>query len=56
MKEINQYNQLQYVTQYPDKFRVSQKYPLLIYIHGAGGRGQGIDVLYNGDFFDIVEK
>lgn len=56
MKEINQYNQLQYVTQYPEKFNVSQKYPLLLYIHGAGGRGQDIDVLYNGDFFDIVEK
>ena len=56
MKEINWHNQIQYVTQFPEEFTVSQKYPLLIYVHGAGGRGRDIEVLYNGDFFDTVKK
>lgn len=56
MKEICFHNKLQYVTQYPENFMASQKYPLLIYIHGAGGRGSDIEPLYHADFFDAVEK
>lgn len=56
MKEINRHGQMQYVTQFPEKFSASQKYPLLIYIHGAGGRGGEIEELYNDNFFDVAKE
>ena len=48
--EVLRHNLLDYAIKYPDHFDREQKYPLVIYLHGAGGRGRDIDVIRNHSF------
>ena len=36
------FEKLQYTVRYPENFDESQKYPLLLFLHGAGSRGNNI--------------
>ena len=36
---------LKYLISYPEGFREDQKYPLVIFLHGAGGRSENTDIL-----------
>lgn len=56
MKKILRYKEIDYVIRYPEKFSENEKYPLLFYIHGAGGRGRDIDLIYNHSFFTETDK
>ena len=39
------YNKIHFLIQYPINFNNKKKYPLIIHIHGAGGRGKDIELL-----------
>ncbi|MBQ9113227.1 MAG: prolyl oligopeptidase family serine peptidase [Clostridia bacterium] len=49
--EIARYKELDYVLRYPTDFSDKNKYPLVIFLHGAGTRGRNPDVLRNNSFF-----
>ena len=50
--EILKYKEIDYVIRYPEGFDESKRYPLVIYLHGAGGRGRDINVIYSHPFFE----
>ena len=45
MKEICHYSTIDYVMCFPDDYSPDKKYPLLIYLHGAGSRGGDISIV-----------
>lgn len=47
----HQYGNLEYVVQYPDDWQPGKRYPLVIYLHGAGGRGRDLRILEEHPFF-----
>ncbi|MBR2337065.1 MAG: prolyl oligopeptidase family serine peptidase [Clostridia bacterium] len=49
------FEELDYVLRMPAEFSNKEKYPLVIYLHGAGGRGRDTDVIYNHPFFSKTE-
>ena len=49
--EILRFEQLDYVLRMPKGYEKGQKYPLVIYLHGAGGRGRDINLIYTHPFF-----
>ncbi len=54
--EKQQINNLQYLIRYPDGFDKTKKYPVLLFLHGAGTRGKNIELLFNNPFFVLTEK
>lgn len=55
MREVKRFKEIEYVVRYPEGFSEKEKYPLLFYIHGAGGRGRNIDIIRNHAFFEETE-
>lgn len=53
--KILEFNKLKYVIRYPDGYELGKKYPVIFYIHGAGGRGDDINVIRRHSFFAITE-
>ncbi len=53
--EILRFKELDYVVRKPGTFDENKQYPLLLYIHGAGGRGRNIDVIANHPFMVETE-
>lgn len=49
--EILKHGELDYVIRYPESFSKEEKYPLVIYAHGAGGRGRDIAKMTGHGFF-----
>ena len=47
---------LQYAVRYPNNFNENEKYPVILFLHGAGGRGNDINVVLNNPYFTITEK
>ena len=54
--EILRHKEFDYILRYPADFDASKKYPLVIYLHGAGGRGRDINIVYNHPFFSETEE
>ncbi|MBQ9759982.1 MAG: dienelactone hydrolase family protein [Clostridia bacterium] len=54
--EVLRYKELDYSIRYPEGFSETEKYPLVIYLHGAGGRGRDINVIKNHSFFADSEQ
>ncbi|MBE6546477.1 MAG: phospholipase [Ruminococcaceae bacterium] len=54
--EILKHKELDYVIRYPENFHKTERYPLLIYLHGAGGRGRNIEIIRNHGFFNHSES
>ena len=54
--QILNYEKLKYVIRYPDGYEIGKKYPVLFYIHGAGGRGEDINIIRNHSFFKLTEQ
>lgn len=54
--EILQFNEIKYIIRYPDNYREEEKYPVIIFLHGAGSRGNDIDILMNNPYFKIIDK
>lgn len=47
---------LQYLLRFPEDFDRSQKYPLIIYLHGAGSRRTSLEHLQSGSLFHMAEQ
>ncbi|MBQ7924132.1 MAG: prolyl oligopeptidase family serine peptidase [Clostridia bacterium] len=54
--EILRYEQLDYVCRLPENFNEQEKYPLVIYLHGAGGRGRDTQLIYTHPFFSDTAR
>ncbi len=54
--EISQFENLEYITRFPDGYVDGEKYPILVFLHGAGTRGKGSDILKNHIFFKEIDK
>lgn len=54
--KIASFEKIKYVIRYPNGYEAGKQYPVLFYIHGAGGRGDNIDVIRNHTFFRVTEK
>jgi predicted peptidase len=53
--DILRYNELDYVLRMPENYEQTEKYPLVIYVHGAGGRGREIEKISTHPFFMETE-
>ena len=49
------YKKLDYVIRHPKNFDATKQYPLVIYLHGAGGRGSDVSKILNHVFFTESE-
>ena len=47
---------LRYIIRYPDDFSNNKRYPVIIFLHGAGTRGNDINKLISNPFFALTEK
>ena len=54
-EEIRQFKDLQYIVRYPRGYPEHQKYPVILFLHGAGSRGTDIRILQNNPYFRITE-
>lgn len=54
--EILQFEEIKYIKRYPDEYKKGEKYPVIVFLHGAGSRGNNIDALVNNPYFKIIEK
>lgn len=50
------YEKLDYILSVPDDFSEDGKYPLIVFLHGAGGRGTDINMIYSNPYFEITSK
>lgn len=55
MQEL-QLGKLRYVIRHPEGFSEEKKYPVILLLHGAGGRGDDISKLVSNPFFTLTEK
>lgn len=51
-----QLGELKYVIRYPQGFSESEKYPVLLFLHGAGSRGDNLDNVIANPFFRLTEQ
>ena len=51
--ETLRYKEIDYVIRNPEGMKEGEKYPVVIYLHGAGGRGRDISLIRNHAFFDL---
>ena len=54
--EIRKFESLTYIVRFPDNYTDGEKYPVIFLLHGAGGRGNNIDVLKENPYFTLTEK
>ena len=54
--EVSKFEHIQYVTRYPNGYEPEKKYPILLFFHGAGTRGNDVHVLLNNPFFRITDQ
>lgn len=47
---------LQFITKYPKAFDENKKYPLVIYLHGAGSRGRDVSILETAAIMQYRDK
>lgn len=53
---IEQFDNFKYIVKYPDCYKKGEKFPVIIFLHGAGSRGNDINALVNNAYFDIIDK
>ncbi len=44
---VKEYKKLKYVIRYPEGYVEGKRYPVMLHIHGAGGRGNDISIIEN---------
>ncbi len=54
--EINRFCEIDYIIKYPQNYIEGGKYPVLFFLHGAGTRGNDINLLKSNPFFEITDK
>ena len=45
--EIKNFESLEYLVRYPNGYESGKKYPVILHLHGAGGRYQGAESLFH---------
>lgn len=55
-KEISTFEGMQFVISYPNEYRFEEKYPVILFLHGAGSRGKKIESLLENPYFQITDK
>jgi len=56
MIQENLFENIKYLISYPDNFSADKKYPLIVFLHGAGTRGDDLDTLKNNPSFVNLKK
>lgn len=54
--EIKKFETLEYLVRYPDGYDENKTYPVIMFLHGAGGRYLGANAQKQNPFFIITEK
>lgn len=54
--KISEFEGLQYAVRFPDAYEPEGKYPVLIFLHGAGSRGNDINGVLTNPFFEAIQK
>ena len=54
--EFLMFEGMQYIIRRPEGYREGEKYPVLLFLHGAGTRGRDIRVLENNPFFKLTAQ
>ncbi len=54
MFEEKQFGKIRYLVKYPAGYVPSKRYPTILFLHGAGTRGQDFEKLYGNPFFRIT--
>lgn len=54
--KVDKYKEIDYVIRKPKEYSSQEKYPLIIYLHGAGGRGRDVEMVYTHPFFSDTEE
>ena len=54
--EVKKFEKLTYILKYPKNYEEGKKYPVIIFLHGAGGRGDDIELVRTNPFFNITNK
>ena len=47
---------MQYIISYPQGYTETKKYPVILFLHGAGSRGKDIDLLLDNPYFKITDN
>ena len=55
-KEISTFEGMQFVISYPNEYRFEEKYPVILFLHGAGSRGKKIESLLENPYFQITDR
>ena len=52
----SEFNELKYLIKYPKEYDENKKYPVILFLHGAGSRGNSTQTLRNNPFFKITNE
>lgn len=52
---VKEYGKMKYIVRFPKEYTAGKKYPVIIFLHGAGSRGDDITPLANNPFFSITK-
>lgn len=55
-KEHKIFNGMKYIINYPSNFEEGKAYPVIVFLHGAGSRGENISLLEGNPFFHITDN
>lgn len=50
------FDSLHYLIRYPQGYRETDRYPAVLFLHGAGGRGTDLELLKTNPYFQITDK
>ena len=54
--EIQQFENVRYVINFPEEYSGKEKYPVILFLHGAGSRGNDIKKILNNPYFKIISE
>jgi len=54
--EVLKFENLDYVIRFPNGYKSDEKYPVIIYLHGVGTRGNDVEVLKNTPFLRLINN
>ena len=54
--KIDQSENVKYIIRFPDGYKNGDRFPVIIFLHGAGSRGNDINILKNNPYFNIINK
>ena len=52
----DKYEGLDYLITYPYNYKKGEKYPVIIFLHGAGGRGNNIEIIKENPYFKAIKE